>query len=237
MPAVTGASVVPERAGVEVQAALAPGYFLSSAAKEEAHGSAVQQLSGFVEPGDMIGLPGLAIGARYVGGADDAPYLEPMVRYRLSLADALSIGAVGYGTHAKGSAAHASYEMTRGGVEASGDFRLTPESRWIEIHLLGGGSLTGLSAKGAYCQAATGYATSCEDRAADASARTGGLYPAAFGGIALDIAKHDGVLHGMRALAIGAGGTMPHVRWGEQAAARTWFSWGIALSVGVGASE
>lgn len=238
MPAATGASVAPERAGVEVQGALAPGYFLSDTAKEEAHGSVIQQLSGFVEPGDTIGIPGLAFGGRYVGGADDSPYFEPMVRYRMRLAEPIAMGVVGYGTHAKGSAAHASYSMTRGGLEASTDLRVTPKSRWAEIHFLAGGGLTGLSARGAYCQGDHGYAASCDERLADTTARLRGAYPTGFFGVGLDIAKHhDSILHGLRALVMGAGGTMPHVHWAEQAAARTWFSWGVALGVGMGAAE
>jgi len=61
----------------------------------------VKQYSAFVEPGKLIGVESLAIGARYVGGGDDSGHFEPMLRYRHGLTDYFAVGVVGYGTHAR----------------------------------------------------------------------------------------------------------------------------------------
>lgn len=253
MPGVTGATVVPEsRPGAEVQAAFVPGYFLSEATQEGKagadnrfpSGTTLQQLSGFIEPGKLVHLPGLSVGGRYVSGGDGPGYFEPMLRYRAEVVDGLALGAVGYGTRASGSAEGASYSAIRGGVEASADFRVLPKSRWVEIHLTGGGSLTGLSAEGRYCQDENGFGRSCATspsgiiEPANAAARIQGAYPTGFGGLALDFAKHSGgIFHGVRFVFLTAVGTMPSVRFGEAQPATMWTSWGLGLSVAMGLPE
>ena len=74
------------------------------------------------------------------------------------------LGAVAYGTHASGDSRRANYSATRGGAELMFDFRATPRSNWVEVHLFGGGSLTGLSAKGDYCVDQNGqFGIDCPD--------------------------------------------------------------------------
>lgn len=229
-----------------------PGYFLSQATEERStgadnrfpSGSTIPQLAGLFEPGELIGVPGLAVGGRYVDGHGGDGYFEPMLRYRRELLDGLSMGAVGYGTLAEGSAEGASYSAIRAGAEASVDYRLLPESRWVEIHLLGGGSLTGLSVEGRYCHDDEGFGRDCQlstDGSFEPPTVSGharGAYPTGFAGISLDFARHSGnIFHGARLAFLTAVGTMPALRYGEQQPARLWTSWGLSLSVGVGGRE
>ena len=239
VPGVTGASVLPRPSpGIEAQAGLLPGYFLSDAtADADTRGTTVSQVSGFVEPGKLIGVENLAVGVRHVSGGDDSGHFEPMLRYRHGLTDYFAVGVVGFGTHAKASYDQASYSMTRGGLEAGLDLRIVPKNHWAELHLLGGASAMGLSAQGHYCQRDDGYGTSCEGSPANASARIEGIYPSVFGGISVDLANRLGFFHGLRAQALVATGTMPTVRFAEQMKAEGWSSFGLALSVALGAKE
>jgi len=239
IPGATGASVMPRPSpGFELQTGIVPGYYLSQAtSSDDSEGAALVQTSAFLEPGKLIGLEGLALGARAVGGDDDRGHLEPMLRYRHGLTDYFAVGVVGFGTHAQGSHENASYSMTRGGLEAGVDLRAIPKNHFLEIHLLGGGSLTGLSATGRYCQSNDGYGTDCGENPANAKAHVAGAYPSAFAGIALDVANHLGPLHGLRAQGLVAAGTMPSVRFGEQGSAKSWTSLGLTLSLALGAWE
>lgn len=243
MPAMTGQTLVPnERPGVEGQAAAIPGYYLSSAVQESPKGTPVNQASLMVEPGEVIGVPGLSAGARYVGKNSEGGYLEPMVRYRAHLdrEKVFAAGVVGYGTYASGDANQASYSAARGGAEVGADARVTPESRWVEVHLAGSVGLTALSAKGEYCVDQNGrYAVDCGDppvTLTKASAK--GFYPSAGGAIAVDLGQHfDGVFHGGRIAALGAVGKMPRIVSGEQTDAKTYVSAGLAVTLGFGAAK
>jgi hypothetical protein len=174
-----------------------------------------------------------------VGDSAKGGYLEPMLGYRTRIGDddRFAVSAVGYATHGGGDAKGASYSATRGGAEAAVELRATPESRWIELHVVGAASLTGVSASGTYCIDAQGaYGVDCPDTMPTfRTAHASGVYPAAIGGLALDFGRHlRGEFHGGRvALTIG-GGTMPAVPSGTQDKARTYGAAGLALSVGFG---
>jgi len=243
MPATTAVSAVPlGRAGAEFQAAAVPGYFLSSSVGQSPKGAVITHLSMLVEPDKLIGVPGLIIGGRAVGNSDSGVYPEAMVGYRSVLDDGrrLAIAGVGFGTHAGTTRQNASYSATRVGAEAALDWRATPDSNWLELHLLGGASVTALNASGVYCLAANGqYGIDCADPPANLTrADASGVYPALNAGIALDLGRHLPVIfHGGRLALLGAAGTMPTVVGGQQQSARSYFALGLSLAFGLGASE
>jgi hypothetical protein len=80
------------------------------------------QVSGMLEPGELIDLPGLSLGGRWVGGDDARGYGEPMLRYRryLDAQQRFALSGVAFGTHARGSDAGLSYSASRAGLEATG---------------------------------------------------------------------------------------------------------------------
>lgn len=245
MPATTGIAMAPAgRPELEVRGGYVPGYFLSSAVREEASGAPLSEVSAIVEPDRLLHLPGLFVGARYAGSPGQGAALEPTLGYRTALGAErqLGLGVVGYGTHASGSDKRASFEATRAGLEAGGDYRLTPRYEYVELHANASAALTGVTASGRYCSDASGkYATDCPDEAnavTDTSASAGGLYPSVSAGLSLDFARHlDSAFHGMR-LGLGvSGGTMPRVIAGQQASARPYVAAGGTLSVAFGAAR
>jgi hypothetical protein len=240
MPATTAAASLPAgRPTFEVQAAGVPGYYLSSAVQKEAKGASISQAALLIEPDSIIHVPGLIVGGRYVSEPSKGGYPEPMLGYR-TFVDAdnrIAVSAIGFATHGSGSARGASYSATRGGAEGGIDLRATPESKWFELHVLGGASLTGLSAEGTYCvDAQSTYGVDCPDMMPKFQhATAGGFYPAATGGIAIDMGRHfNGEFHGGRVELLIGGGTMPRVTGGVQQSAQTFASAGLALSVGFG---
>ena len=243
MPATTGIAMAPAgRPDVEVHAGIVPGYYLSSAVSEKAKGAALQDVGGVVEPDRLLGLPGVFVGARYAGSGAEGGSLEPVLGYRASVGEdkRLGLGVVAFGTHARGTQKQASFSATRGGVEAGGDMRVTPESRIAELHVTASAAVTGLTADGSYCLDAAGrYGVDCPDSGAvltDTSA--GGLYPSVNAGLTVDFARHlDLAFHGVR-LSLGvAGGTMPRVIAGEQRSPRLYGAGGATLSVAFGATH
>src|SRR5262249_46264781 len=106
MPATTGVASLPAgRASLEVQAAAVPGYYLSSAVQKDPKGAAISQAALLVEPDSIIHVPGLVVGARYVGDSSKGGYPEPMLGYR-AFVDAdnrIAVSAVGFATHGSGS--------------------------------------------------------------------------------------------------------------------------------------
>ena len=240
MPATTATPAIPAgRPSFEVQVGALPGYYLSSSVQKEHKGTAIANAAILIEPDSIIHVPGLVVGGRYVGESSKGGYPEPMLGYR-TFVDGdkrIAVSAVGYATHGSGSAKSASYSATRGGAEAGIDFRATPESKWFELHLMGGASLTGLSAEGVYCVDAQGiYGVDCPDMMPSFQRATaGGVYPAATGGISVDMGRHfNGEFHGGRVELLVGGGTAPHVTSGVQESARSYASAGLALSVGFG---
>jgi hypothetical protein len=240
MPATTAIAPLPAgRPSLEVGVGALPGYYLSSGVQEKPKGTPISQAALLVEPDSIIRVPGLVVGGRYVGNAANGGYPEPMLGYRTFLDDdkRLAMSAVGYATHASGSAKGASYSATRGGAEAGIEFRVTPESKALELHLLAAASPTGLSANGRYCLDAQGtFGVDCPDMApSPRAASAGGFYPAAVGGMSLDVGRHlNGEFHGGRLALMVGGGTMPTVVNAAQASAHGYGAAGLALSVGFG---
>lgn len=242
MPATTLVPPVPAgNPSVEVGAAVAPGFFLSEGTQREPHGSAMPQLSALFEPDRMLGVPGLFAGLRVaMGGADSGTAAEPMLGYRRTLGDRLAAGLVGFGTHASATQRDAHLTATRIGVEIAADLRVTPVSRWLELHGVLSATLTGIIADGNYCLDGDGYGADCPQEPdppgtmIDGSAS--GMYPTVSAGAALAFGNHlAGVFHGARLTLHVAGGTMPAVRYGVQQEAQGYASAGLSLSLGIGA--
>ncbi len=241
MPTVTGVAYAPEpRPNVELQAGVQPGYFLSSAVTENTKGAAIQQASGMFDPEDLIGVSGLGVGARLIGGGDESPYVEPMVRYRayVDRDDSIALGGVLYGTKASGSSKLASYSATRFGGEYGMDFRLTPKSQWAEVHLINGLGLLRLDASGSYCEVREGYVVDCDTESGvgpNAETDVHRFFPTVFSGVNIDVARHiGGVFHGGRVGFSFAAGQMPRVRNQTQHDAVGYVSGGLALTLMLG---
>lgn len=254
-------STADPRAQLEVSAALSPGYFVTDAVvplgeERASYGTALPQLSGFVDPGRLLGDLGVSIGARVVGGA--AGYLEPMVRYRRSFGEerrfGLAITAGGaYGHYSDPERPPLELSLLKGTLEAAGDLRLTSPS-WVELHAIGGGALTVLAAGGKWCASPeSGLAGACptEPRTAPLLVGTAsalGLFPAAYAGLAVDLGRTwTGIFHLVRLSAILAGGNLPQVSALPQTtlsadtevaaatAPRAWWGmWGLSLTVALG---
>lgn len=241
MPGMTGANVTPnEHAGIEVEAAYIPGFYLSETTEEDPDNEPIGQISGFFDPGDLLPVPGLSVGGRWIGGGDDAGYFEPLVRYRMFVDDEerMALGFVGFGTYVSRTAEGASYSMGRGGLELSSDIRVTPYSHWLELHFVGGAALSVLGGDGHYCMnEESGYGIDCaEGSTNNANAHVWGAYPSAFVGINLTLARHlDIVFHGIRIGGYIAGGTMPRIRFAVvEDSPESWFSAGASFGFGFG---
>lgn len=240
VPGMTAVNAVPAgRADVEAQAAAVPGYYLSSAVQQDGKGTPIKQASAMVEPNELIHVPGLSAGARYVGGDNDG-YFEPMLRYRhwLGSDQRVAFAVVGYGTHASGSDNAASYKMTHVGGELGFDVRATPTSPWAELHLQGGAAVSGLFTSGDYCRDVdTGFGVDCGDNQPDTHAKVSDAYPSFFVGSSLDFARHLPVFfHGARLALFMGGGWMPEVQHGESTRRRGWASAGASLTLSLGAA-
>jgi len=243
MAATTGIASIPAtRTSLEGSLGIVPGHYLSAGVSSDPKGASIGQASLLVEPDKILHVPGLIIGGRYVGSASSGGYPEPMIGYRTYLGDdhLLAVSAIGYGTHGSGSRRNASYAATRGGAEAGIDWRVTPESKWFELHLSAAASLTGISAKGSYCvDAEDRHGVDCPDPPDPPDPRiaasAGGLYPSGVGSIAIDIGRRqNSEFHGGRIALTGGGGTMPRVVGGEQVSAYPYAAAGLSLTVGFG---
>jgi hypothetical protein len=196
-----------------------------------------------IEPGDAIGLPGAAIGARVIASEGSDSYVEPMLRYRTFVDEdkRFTASAVGYAAHAEGSERGASYDATRAGLELSADARLTPISKWFELHVVATLGVLGIFADGTYCIDAAGkYGVDCPESAAPigptVDAEVSSLFPTAAGGLALDVARHmDSAFHGGRITVMGGGGTMPRVVGGEHTGNQFYGSLGLTAMIAFGA--
>lgn len=238
MPATTGVSAVPAgRPGVELQAAVAPAFHLSSATQgADAEGSATSQLAALVEPDRWLGLPGLIVGARGWGESGDAGF-EPLLGYRAPLFEGrAAIAGVGYGTRMSGESSDASYEATRIGGELQLDATLF-DGGFVAVHGQVGGSLTYISAEGRYCVAeGTGLGRDC-DGPDDGQVATelDGAYAAGTAGLSLDFARRSqSAFHLARLAATTAFGRMPGLRDGVQVGGQLYTSFGVSLTVGFG---
>jgi hypothetical protein len=245
MPAATG--VVPRpvpRPGAELQLGGVPGYYLSSSVARDVRGTSIPQVALLIEPHDLIGVPGLVFGGRYVGDEDSGQYPEPLFGYRnyLDGEKRISLSGIGYGGRGSGDQRGASYTLSRIGAEAGMNVRMTGEARGFELHWVGALSVTGVWASGDYCvDSAQRHAVDCPDPPATApkqSASAEGAYLALVTGVAGDIGRHfDGIFHGARLALTAAGGTMPRVVAREQQGAEFYLSGGVSLTFGFGATR
>ncbi len=245
MPGMTMANAVPDpRPGAEVQFALVPGFRLSEGVKENVDkGHPMPQSSVWLEPGVLLDKGrGLGFGMRLVGGDDDH-WVEPMLRYRTFIDDhkRLAVTGVVYGTAASGEEKRATYDMMRLGGEFGVDVRVTPVHRWVELHLTGGASITGLWANGTYCMNKdTGYGRDCDmdkDDPPDAKVSAETALPGFFVGAHVDLARDVPYIQGIRLGLVMAGGTQPAFKDGQPRADQPWFSYGAQASVAFGASK
>jgi hypothetical protein len=240
MAATTGVTSIPAtRPSLEGSVGVVPGHYLSAGVEPEPKGASIGQGAILVEPDSILHVPGLIVGGRYVGSSAAGGYPEPMVGYRTYIGDdhRVAVSAVGYATHGSGSRSNASYAATRGGAEAGVDFRVTPEFAWFEVHVAAAASLTGVSAKGAYCVGSDRrYGVDCPDPPdSRVEASAGGLYPSGVGSIAIDVGRRlNGEFHGARVALMGGGGMMPRVVGGQQESAKPYASAGLTLTVGLG---
>lgn len=245
IPAMSGLPIQPiERPGVEVQAGVVPGYYLSSSVQEEPEPAGIAQLALVLEPDELFHVPGVFAGARYAGENSAGAALEPLIGYRTYVDEErrFSLGALGFFAYATADERAASFSALRGGAELGVDARLTPASRVVELHVNGGATLTALDADGDYCLDGQGrYGVDCEDAPADRRRVAGsveGFYPSAHVGVSVDFARHwQSFFHGARLALDVAGGTMPVVVGGEQQSARPYSTVGLSLTLGFGARE
>ncbi|MGN6107676.1 MAG: hypothetical protein ACTHU0_21380 [Kofleriaceae bacterium] len=241
MPATTGVSAAPAgRPGLEVQAGGIPAYYLSAAAGENTtSGEPVQQLSGLIEPGRWLGVPGLIAGLRSYGEGGDRTF-EPMLGYRHRFAEQGAVAAIAYGTRANGRSNDARYEATRVGGELAIDGTLFT-SRWVSLHLQAAGAATYLSATGSYCTNTEGYGTDCQGDATDhrVDSEIEGLYTSATGSIVLGVmdGRPAGIFHGARFAFLTSVGHMPRLREGQQIDGTGYVSVGLSLTLGFGAER
>ena len=244
-PAMTGMPAPPlERPGVELQVGLVPGYYLSTSVTEEPKAAVLPQVAGVFEPDELISVPGLLVGARYVGDSSSGGALEPLLGYRTFLdADKrFSLGALGFLAYASASGGAASFEAWRGGLTGGVDARITGASKYAELHANLGLTFTALDASGAYCVGVDGkYGVDCPDDVSQQSRISGaasGVFPSAHAGLSLDFARHlVGPFHGVRVAADLAGGTLPTVIAGEQHSAKLFGTGGLSLTLGFGAKH
>lgn len=241
MPTTTGISAVPNgRPGMEVQAGIVPGYFLSSATREPSHkGDPTGQLLALVEPDRWIGSHGLVAGARTWGRKTDGA-VEPFLGYRDRLDDALALALVGYGTAMHGAERGASYRATRLGGELALDARLLAPTTWLAIHGQAAVSATYLDARGTYCADPAGLGVDCNedghDRIIDGTVH--GVFAAATAILALDFGRLPaGSFHSLRLAVLGATGVMPQVRDGIETAGVHYVSLGLTLTLGLGSAR
>ena len=244
MPATTGTTPIPlERTGVELQVAAVPGYYVSSAVKDDPDASPIGQAAALL---DLAGIvPGVIVGGRYVGKANEGGYPEPLLGYRRALGQIhqYAVAVVAFGTRADGANDGATYQATRLGVEGAFDARATGMSSLLELHLIGAVSWTALWAKGRYCLDEDGrFGVDCPDPPDPpgpmTSAKGSGFYPAATLSVAADVARHlDRYLHGIRLALSLAVGAMPRVESGVQESAVPYATFGLSLTVGLGAAK
>lgn len=242
-PATTGFTARPmPRAGLDVSVGLVPGHNLSSSVIENPEGNSIKQLSAAAQYDELIGLPGLVLGARLFGNEGDTP-IEPVIGYRRTLSDGVaSVGGYLFGTHAAHEEYGAAYEVTRLGGELVGDVRVI-RNRWIEPHVFGGFNLHHLSAEGTYCtDPQMQWAEDCpepdEPPKPVVSTSAEGVFPSAHVGIAAEVMRYrDSWFHGARVAFMAAGGKMPHVESAQQTDDESYFAFGLTLSVGIGAGD
>jgi hypothetical protein len=178
------------------------------------------------------------LGARSWGENQDTA-LEPMIGYRRNIDGGSSLAVIGYGTRLAGTNHGASYTGTHLGAELALDGKLLG-NQWFAIHVQASAAVSYLSATGSYCIGESGYGVDCDDDGKDhrVSAHLDGLFPAATASLTLDIARRStGVFHGARIAFLGTIGAMPVVRYGDAYASTAYRSFGLSLTLGLGAAR
>jgi hypothetical protein len=245
-PAMTGVSSVPiGRPGVELQAAAVPGYFLSSGARDDPSGEAMQQLSAVLEPDEVIHVPGLLAGGRFAGSGDEGGAFEPLLGYRRFLDDGarFALGAVGYLAYQSAEGGAADFSALRGGLEVGVDARLTGPSPYAELHTNLGASFTAIDAEGQYCASVeSGLGVDCPTSETASARRVdatlSGIFPSVHAGVSVDFGRHlRSPFHGVRLAFDLAGGTLPTLLAGEQRSAKIYGAAGLSLTLGLGTDE
>jgi hypothetical protein len=244
MPAMSGVPITPaQRPSFELQGGVVPGYYLSASVQNEHDSAALPQLLALLEPDALIHVPGLYLAARAAGEPETGTALEPLVGYRTFVDEDERFGVMGVGffAYATGEDQFASFSALRGGIEAGLDARLTPVSRYLELHANLGANLTGVDADGSYCVGTDGLSgVDCPDDPASRSlvtASASGLYPSGHAGLTLELGRHlNSVFHGARIGVDFAGGTMPTLRGGRQEGSTWYGAAGLSLTLGLGAS-
>jgi hypothetical protein len=244
-PAMTGVPITPaQRPSFELQGGVVPGYYLSTTVQDEHESAALPQLLALLEPDELIHVPGLYVAARTAGEPETGAALEPLVGYRtfVDADERFSVMGVGFFAYATGEEKFASFSALRGGVEAGLDARVTPVSRYLELHANLGANLTGLDADGSYCVGVDRLGgVDCPDDPAQRSlvtASASGFYPSGHAGLTLELGRHlKNFFHGARIGVDFAGGTMPTLQGGRQQGSTWYGAAGLALTLGVGASS
>ena len=245
MPAMSGVPITPAQGpAIELQGGVVPGYYLSSSVTEEQKSDALPQLLALFEPDQLLHVPGLFVAARSAGEPETGTALEPLIGYRtyVDSDERFSLMGLGFFAYASGEDQFASFSALRGGVEAGLDTRLTPVSRWLELHANLGAALSGLDADGSYCVGVGGqFAIDCPDEPVERVRVTGsasGFYPSGHAGLTLELGRHlKNTFHGARIAIDAAGGTMPTVMGGRQGGSSWFGAAGLSLTLGLGASS
>ncbi|CAN5519901.1 hypothetical protein BH11MYX1_BH11MYX1_16280 [soil metagenome] len=238
MPATTGVSAVPmQRAGVETQVGVVPGFYLSRSAQDQAGGAPITQLAAVLEPDHLIDFPGLIVGGRVFGQSGDAP-IEPYVGYRKKAGD-LSFAGVLFGAGTRSSDRLASYHATRLGLELAANAPLWSPSGWLDIDAQGAFEATRIAASGSYCVDAMGDAQDCStERPQDntrINAHVDGYFPAGTLTIGFNFDRNGhGLFHGVRVALLGSAGEMPLLRDGLERSTAFYINAGLTLSLAFG---
>ncbi|HEY1813676.1 MAG TPA: hypothetical protein VGG74_15100 [Kofleriaceae bacterium] len=241
MPATTGISAVPsDRPGFEAQTAAVPGFYLSTAAEGSNAGNATGQLSILLEPDRWLGIPGLIVGAREFGQSGDT-LAEPFIGFRHRVGDGVSLAAIGYGTATTAATSGASYSATRLGTELAADVQLLELAGWVSLHWQVSASFTDIEASGSYCISDSGAAVDCQNEGMDTrtNGNISGIFPAGTAQLSLDLGhRPSGVFHDARVAVLASAGQMPQLSFGQQEAPRaTYTSWGLSVTLGLGADH
>lgn len=236
MPATTGISAMPiGRPGMEAQVGVMPGFYASQSAQNEAKGDTMSSLSLLLDPDRWLGVKGLLVGGRIFGNEGDRP-IEPYIGYRRRLVEAISIGAVLFGSTKRTDSA-AKYHGVRFGGEALADIELYAPNPWSRLHAQGAVQVARDLASGVYCVDAEGVGTDCSEEPANNTVITGkfvGVYPSATVTLAFDVGKHVGVFDSLRLAILGSAGQMPLVLDGEENGTGNYYKVGLSLSVAFG---
>ncbi len=236
MPATTGISAMPiGRPGMEAQVGVIPGFHASQSAQNEAKGDSISALSVLLDPDRWLGVKGFLVGGRMFGQSGDRP-IEPYIGYRRRLVEAISVGAVFFGS-TKRTENYANYHGVRLGGEALLDVELYSPNPWSRIHAQGAVQVARDLASGVYCVDSEGVGIDCDEDPANNTVISGkfvGFYPSATATLAVDVGKHVGVFDSLRIALLGTAGQMPLVLNGEENGTGNYYKIGLSLSVAFG---